>query len=87
MASHPHIFGPGLVERRLRVADSDVVWLRALLEAYDGLGYLFGDGSGIVSLTTTTSQAAALDAFVAQLGEEAAVEPVDAALTDDPTPR
>ena len=67
------IAGPGLASRRLRVADGDVVWLRSVLEAYDGLAGLYGDGSGVVTLTTTESQAHELDALIDELARESAI--------------
>jgi hypothetical protein len=65
--------GPGLTLRRLRVADADVVWLRSVLEAYEGLAGLYGDGSGVVTLTTTDCQAHELDALLDELAREAAI--------------
>jgi hypothetical protein len=64
----------GLIQRRVRVADADVVWLRSVLEAYDGLASLYGDGSGVVALTTTPCQADELDALLDDLAREAALQ-------------
>jgi len=61
----------GLVLRRLRVADADVVWLRSVLEGYDGLAALHGDGSGVVTLTTTPCQTRELDELLDDLAAEA----------------
>jgi hypothetical protein len=61
----------GLTLRRLRVADADVVWLRSVLEAYDGLASLHGDGSGVVTLTTTPCQTRELDELLDDLVAEA----------------
>ncbi|MDD9970413.1 MAG: DUF4911 domain-containing protein [Myxococcales bacterium] len=80
MSTSPNITGPGLYQRRCRVQDGDVVWLRAVLEAYDGLGYLYGDGSGTVLITTTRERAAELDALLEELGREIPLE----SLTSDP---
>ena len=77
MPEHPPFEGPGLVSRRLRLVDGDVVWLKAILEAHDGLGALYGDGSGIVTLTTTSSRAAELDALLNELSEELDFERLD----------
>ena len=68
---------PLLYSVRLRVADRDVVWLRAVLEGYDGLGALYGDGSGIVTVTTTTSRALELDSLIGELSTEAALLRLD----------
>jgi hypothetical protein len=67
------IVGEGLTLRRLRVADADVVWLRSVLEGYDGLAGLYGDGSGVVTLTTSDALAAELDALLDELCGEAAL--------------
>jgi hypothetical protein len=74
MAAPPVILTEGLTLRRLRVADADVVWLRSVLEAYDGLAALFGDGSGVVTLATTSSQAGELDALLEDLCREASLQ-------------
>ena len=59
--------------RRVRVADPDVVWLRSVLEAYEGLAGLYGDGSGVVTLTTTECQARELDEMLDELAREGAL--------------
>jgi len=69
----PPIEGIGLIQRRVRVADADVVWLRSVLEAYEGLAELYGDRSGVVTLTTTASQARELDTLLDELASEAAI--------------
>ena len=62
---------PRLVRRRVRVLDDDVVWLRSLLEAYDGLALLYGDGSGTVTLAAPVERGAELDELLADLSREA----------------
>jgi len=42
MAPQPALVGDGLSMRRVRVANADVVWLRSVLEGYDGLAALYG---------------------------------------------
>lgn len=74
MAKAQRISGEGLAHRKLRVADTDVVWLRSIIEAYDGLATLYGDGSGVVILTTTPSQLAELDGLLEDLVHEAALQ-------------
>jgi hypothetical protein len=71
MAKTADLLGQGLTLRRLRVADADVVWLRSVLEAYEGLASLYGDGSGVVTLTTTPCQARELDELLDELAGEA----------------
>jgi hypothetical protein len=73
----PPLQGPGLTWRRLRVANPDVVWLRSVIEGYDGLASLYGDGTGIVVLTTTRAQAAELDELLHELCAEAQLLPLD----------
>jgi len=73
MAPEPVIAGDGLSLRRLRVANPDVVWLRSVLEGYDGLAALYGDGSGVVTLTTPHGLATELDALLDELCIEAAL--------------
>jgi hypothetical protein len=63
----------GLTLRRLRVADADVVWLRSVLEAYEGLASLYGDGSGVVTLATTACQSRELDELLGELAAEVAL--------------
>ena len=53
------------------MADPDVVWLRSIIEGYDGLASLYGDGTGIVALTTTRSRALELATLVSELCAEA----------------
>lgn len=71
------VLGPGLVARRLRVGDGDVVWLRSVVEAYDGLALLYGDGSGEIMLVAPETLAADLDALISALQAEAHVAPLD----------
>lgn len=66
--------GPGMACRRLRAGDADVVWLRAVVEAYDGLATLYGDGSGVVELITTRSRLEELDALIDELCREAMLQ-------------
>jgi len=65
--------GDGLVTRRLRLADRDVVWLRSVLEGYDGLASLHGDRSGVVTLIAPAQRARELDALLDDLEREAVV--------------
>lgn len=76
MSKTTPLLGPGLHTRRVRVADGDVVWLRSVLEGYDGLAALYGDGSGTVTLTTTESRAHELDTLLADLCHEADLQPL-----------
>ncbi len=73
MSPSKRLDGPGLCWRTLRVADADVVWLRSVLEGYDGLASLHGSGNGVVSLCTPESRAPELDALLDELTREAPV--------------
>jgi hypothetical protein len=59
--------GDGLCVRAVLVERAQVAWLRYLLEAHEGLAFMHSDGSGVVSLLTTTSQSAQLDALIVDL--------------------
>lgn len=76
MSPAPPIAGPGLYTRRLRVSDRDVVLLRALIEAHDGLAAFYGDGSGVVSLSTPVARAGELDALIVDLQRELSLTPI-----------
>jgi hypothetical protein len=62
--------GRGLRAIRVRAADRDVVWLRSVLESYEGLAALHGDGSGLLTVTATCERAAELLALLEELGRE-----------------
>ena len=64
---------PALARRRLRVTGADEVWLRSVLEGYEGLASLYGDGTGIVTVMAPADRAAELDALLAELCGEAAL--------------
>ena len=65
------VLGEGLIARTLRIADEDVVWLRGVLDGYEGLAVLFGDGSGTVILATPADRERELDDVLADLQREA----------------
>jgi hypothetical protein len=56
-----------LVSLTLRLADRDAVFVRSILEAYEGLGSFHGDGSGLITLTTPAGRGAELRQLVADL--------------------
>lgn len=68
----PPCVGPGMCVRRALVKPRDVVFLKGLLEAADGLAQLFAEEGGAVTIATTNSQAGdldvLLDAVFAELG-------------------
>ncbi|GEM_PF-3156057 len=61
------LLGHGLVARRLRVPDREVVFVKGVLEASDGLGALFSERGGDLVIATTSSQAEELDRVLADL--------------------
>jgi len=65
--------GEGLVGRRVRVADRDVVWLRSVLEGYEGLALLYGDRTGVVTLVAPLERAEELDALLLDLAAESSL--------------
>jgi len=68
---------PALTRRRLRVGSGDVVWLRSILEGYDGLAALYGDGSGVVTVMAPRERESELDALLADLAREVALLRLD----------
>ena len=66
--------GPGMAVRRLRIAAQDCLWLRSILEAYDGLSSFYGGGDGMITLITPESQAASLDALIDDLAGEISLQ-------------
>jgi hypothetical protein len=59
----------GLVCRELVVAPRDVVFVKGVVEASEGLATLFAERGGTLTLASTPSQARELDAFVSELRE------------------
>jgi hypothetical protein len=62
--------GPGLVTRRVRVAPQDVVFVKGLIEASEGLGALFAERGGDLLLATTHSRSDELDELLTDLEAE-----------------
>ncbi|MBN1609771.1 MAG: DUF4911 domain-containing protein [Polyangiaceae bacterium] len=67
----PVVFvGPGLVTRRVRVAPQDVVFVKGLIEASEGLGALFAERGGDLLLVATDSRSGELDELLTDLEAE-----------------
>jgi hypothetical protein len=64
------LLGAGLVARRLNVRASDVVLVRGILEASEGLAVMFAERGGELVLAAPSCQAALLDELVADLVSE-----------------
>lgn len=59
--------GEGLVARTLRVAASDAVLVKAIVEAHEGVASVFGDGSGVLTIAAPLSREAELSELIAEL--------------------
>lgn len=66
----PPLLGEGLCTRQITVRPGDVLLVRAHLEASEGLGNLFAEQGGDLTLATTREQVAELDAFIVDLSAE-----------------
>jgi hypothetical protein len=68
--------GAGLIERQVLIAAENVAYLRYVLEAHEGVGFMHGDGSGVVLVIAPPSQAAELDQIVRDLEDEGLLVPL-----------
>jgi hypothetical protein len=66
----PPLLGEGLRVRQIVVRSSDVLLVRAHLEASEGLGNLFAEQGGELMLATTEEQLPELDRFIEDLAAE-----------------
>lgn len=64
------LLGPGLYARRLTVTPRDVVFVKGIFEASEGLGALFAEAGGDLVVASTESQRAALDELLVDLAKE-----------------
>lgn len=62
--------GEGMVTRRLLVHARDVVYLKGIVEASEGVAQVFGEKGGELTLAAPVERAAELDALVRDLCEE-----------------
>ena len=62
--------GEGMVTRRLLVHARDVVYLKGIVEASEGIAQVFGEKGGELTLAAPLERAAELDALVKDLCEE-----------------
>ncbi len=62
--------GEGMVARRVIVPSRDVVFLKGVLEAHEGLAQVYAERGGDLTICTTTEQARELDALLAKLATE-----------------
>jgi len=64
------LLGEGLVARRVVVAARDVVYVKGILEASEGLGALFAERGGDLVVAAPRSREAALDEVLGDLRDE-----------------
>ena len=62
--------GPGMVARRLSVPSREVVFVKGILEAHDGLAQVYAERGGDLVVCTTASQAGELDAVLTGLARD-----------------
>jgi hypothetical protein len=62
--------GEGMISRRVIVESRDVVFLKGLLEAHEGLAQVYAEKGGDLTICTTRDQAKELDALLQKLATE-----------------
>jgi hypothetical protein len=60
----------GMVTRRLVVRAKDVVFVKGIVEAHDGLAHVFAESGGDLIIAAPPDREAELDALVADLARE-----------------
>lgn len=60
----------GMVTRRLVVRAKDVVFVKGIVEAHDGLAHVFAERGGDLTLAAPPDREAELDALVRDLARE-----------------
>jgi hypothetical protein len=61
----------GLIFRRVRVRAREVVFVKGVIEASEGLAVVFADSGGDLTIATSASQEQELDEIVRDLEQEA----------------
>ncbi len=69
--------GPGMVVRRVVVASSQVVFLKGIIEALEGLAQMFAEKGGDLTIAAPADRAAELDAVIDDLCRELGAMSVD----------
>jgi len=64
------LLGEGLVVFPVNVPKEQVVYLKGLLEAHDGIGSFFAEKGGALSLFTTVDQTEELRTFLTEVKKE-----------------
>jgi len=68
--SVPPCIGPGMITRRIVVRSPDVVFLKGIVEASEGLAQVFAERGGELTLASPAGREAELDALVDDLCRE-----------------
>jgi len=66
----PPLLAPPLVARRVRIAPTDVVYLKGIIEASEGLAVVFAESGGELVIATMPEQLDALDELLRDLQDE-----------------
>jgi len=66
----PPFTGDAMVTRRLVVRTRDVVFVKGIVEASEGLAQLYADSGGDITLAAPAGRAAELDVLVEDLVQE-----------------
>ncbi len=66
----PILLGAELVARRVHLRRQDIVFVKGVFEASEGVGVLFADEDGWVVLAAPQSRLAELDELIADLRQE-----------------
>ena len=70
MKSVAPLVGPGMVTRRMIVASEDVVFVKGIVDALEGLAQVFAEKGGELTLAAPADRARELDAVVDDLCAE-----------------
>lgn len=62
--------GEGMISRRLVVRARDVVFVKGVVEAHDGLAHVFAETGGELTIAAAAGRAAELDGLVDDLASE-----------------
>jgi hypothetical protein len=68
-ASVAPLVGPGLVTRRLRVASAEVLLVKGLVEAWEGVASVFGEQGGDLTIAAPIDREAELDELMSAAEE------------------
>jgi hypothetical protein len=66
----PPLVGDGLVTRRIVIRSKDVVLLKGIVEAHEGLAQVFGERGGDLTLAAPADREQELDAVLEDLCRE-----------------